>query len=379
MFFAASYMATYYMDVIHLTQDQVFILQIILQVTLFFTGIPAGLLADRFGLKRIAVIGSAVQCTAYVVTATSTTFTQLVAALVLSGLYGALLLNVLGSVMMSSLGYISDSEKRYQEFRAYQAKVVVYRGAGIVTGVSIGGVLLYVGLERSILMLQPITSIVGMVLALRLIEPKFRADHGISVIGRVARQVLIEKPALRSAILLHVSVVSCGFACFWMYQSRLKVSELPLRYFGVVYFFYQIAGMLIGKCIPWLRGKKGKRDLVIWRSGTVGLASLAIIAGMTTSATPVLVLMLVQICTGVTLQVLVRTLMFETLPNSYSTRTAELAVSTTVVAMGNVVASLVAYYLTGYSTLAMAFVVAGIASLGLSQLAFRTFQKNFRK
>lgn len=363
-------MAIYYTEVMHLTDAQVLQLQFILQSTIVAVGVQLGYAGDRYGLRRLAIAGSVLQCVQSVFFAFCESFWQFTLALIGTGLYLSSQMNVLRSMMMSSLGY--------EEYERYESRAALMRQLGILSGVVVGGVLLAVGQIRLIYQLQPLIALTGLLVSLRLIEPSSgRMVHSIGALKRVARHMLLDNPGIRAALLLDVSVLSTGFACFWMFQARLELSLAP-AYFGFVFLAQQAIPSLFSTLIPTLRNK-GLRDIPLWGMSILLLHGLAVVTGLTTDLVSIVALMLVQVCVTMLVGVLLRMYLYETLPNDYSTRTAELSVSTTLTALGCAVFGWGTSVAVDVVQVGTTFVLVGVFGFCLSSVAFCLFYRHIRK
>lgn len=319
MFFGTSIMQTYY-ESLGLGQDQVNNLQSIQAIMMVAIDLPGGYLADRFGVRRMIIAGVSILSMNAVYFAACRTYTEFCVSLVLSGVAWALLSGTTSSLMTATLS--QDTYNRYDWW------VVQARCAGQIVAIVIGYFMVKYGSMALPYWLQPVTYVGCVVAAVRLERRFVKASHlPLAVITRTAKEMLVRRGVVRSAVLFFASMSAGMMLAFWLLQPRLRESGVSVVNLGLVYLLKNISTSIFGAVVgAWShRGKSHKRLIASLGILLLTTAGMSIAGSMPFVIGGYLLIFGHSLCIGLYSQVQ-RILFREVLPEDPVKRTTELSV-----------------------------------------------------
>ena len=380
IFLGSAIMNTYYTDNYHLSQTQVFLLQDCLNSSMMLSDIPLGHLADRFGVRRMIVIGSVVQLVQSIIFRFCTNFWEFAGAVIITGMYLSALSNSGSSLMTLSLNYIEDEQERSKRYNAFEAAVVRWRMLGVVASMVSGwAIIRYQGISMPFT-LQPIVWIVALGIAAFLKKPAYELPTHVpkGKMRATVRLMLRDKPAVRYAIITYAAVWGTGFCFAWLTQPRLRVAGLSNSTFPLVYCMQYLCATGAITLITGLRGRKNVHDNQLWYGTLAGVTGTGVLVGLTTNAASAFLGMTASVVCVTTQGALIRSYLYEALPHDYSSRTAELSVMTTAITTFSLVLGPFAGLLTDNLSVSKAYIVVSCIGLCIGLPAFRAFIRHSR-
>ncbi len=289
-FFGVSIMVVYY-NLHGLGQLQVFWLQATWSIVATIAAVPCGYLADRFGIRRVIILGSVVQIVQSTLFWQSQTFWQFEIVLVLSGLTIALISGTTTALMTVTINQsIQDEDTRQTLFDSYQRWVTRVRAIGGPIGAIVGSYLAtHVGMS-SPFALQPLVYLLGLAAAWHLIEPRTaiaRQHTAFSAMCKTARILLLEQAKIRWAILLSVLLSVSVIATAWLTQPLLIEAHIPIALFGLIYASRSISTGILAGCAQRLQRRPNTFawgvQVVVLLMGTIVAATVPGIIGVVTA------------------------------------------------------------------------------------------------
>lgn len=273
MFFGTAVMQTYY-ESLGLGQDKVNELQSWLAVVIVTAGIPCGWLADRFGVRRMLIIGTTALTTQTVIFAQCRTFPEFLGSLILSGIAWAMLAGATSSLMTATLDPST--------YRSFESWAVQMRCAGQIIAITAGYFMVKHGTMSLPYECQVAVYATSIFVACRLRKRFVAKQNRLSaaVMASTAREMLWHQPSVRYATLFF-GAVSTGMALvFWLIQPRLRESGTAVVDLGLLYLVKNVGTSVFGIVASlWLRNLRRAQALLIGGL-CAGIATSALVQNM---------------------------------------------------------------------------------------------------
>jgi MFS family permease len=274
-FFGTSIMASYY-NAKGLDQTDIYLLQATIAVVSVVGDIPCGYLADRFGVKRIIVIGCAVQIVQAAIFWRSNTFWQFEAVIVLTGVAWCLISGTTSSLASARLEGV--------HYSIYEKWAVQAGGIGRVVGIIAGDQMVRHADMTLPYACQPLVYCIAIIVALRLDKSTLRQKRpGSRSIVRTARRMLVDTPKIRWVVLFFATMHVAVLSYFWLMQPVLREAGFQIKDFTLFYLLMSAAIMAFGWTASSVRrcGFIGEKLIILCVTtlGTIGASFLAGLAG----------------------------------------------------------------------------------------------------
>lgn len=291
-FLGTSIMATYYTEVMHLSQLQVYLLQTTWAVIATLGTIPAGWLADRYGLRRVMICGTAVHLGQSIFFAFCTQDWQFEIALALAGVQVAMLGGSTETLVATSLRRVMPDRRaeRQLRFKEYQHAALRARSFMGVVGMLLGN---FLGTQinmRLPFILQGFVYLVPLVAAWKCTEPREPAHHlSLDDIIKRMRIMMVDRPMIRWTVVSYVTTGATTIAGFWLVQPLMRGASIPIALFG---WIYAAQALCIG-VLSWPLQRLGtKHPVVMWGSLALAAGGGSLAAGLNLGiASPILLLL----------------------------------------------------------------------------------------
>ena len=284
------------------------------------TDIPSGYLADRFGVRRLIILGVSIMTVNSVYFALCQTYAEFCISLIISGVAWALLSGTTSSLMTAALS--QDTYNRYEWW------VVQARCAGQIVAIVIGYFMVKYGSMALPYLLQPVTYVGCVVAAVRLERRFVKASHlPLTVITRTAKEMLVRRGVVRSAVLFFASMSAGMMLAFWLLQPRLRESGVSVVNLGLFYLLKNTCTSIFGAVVGvWThRGKSQSRLIASLGILLLTTAGMSIAGSMPFVIGGYLLIFGHSLCVGLYSQAQ-RMLFREVLPEDPAKRTTELSI-----------------------------------------------------
>lgn len=279
-FLGTSIMATYYTEVMHLSQLQVYLLQTTWAVIATLGTIPAGWLADRYGLRRVMICGTTVHLGQSIFFAFCTQDWQFEIALALAGVQIAMLGGSTETLVATSLRRVMPDRRaeRQLRFKEYQHAALRTRSFMGIVGMLLGN---FLGTQinmRLPLILQGFVYLIPLVAAWKCVEPREPAHHlSLDDITKRIRIMMVDRPMIRWTVVSYVTTGATTIAGFWLVQPLMRGASIPIALFGWV---YAAQALCIG-VLSWpLQRLDTKHPVVMWGSLALAAGGGSLAAGL---------------------------------------------------------------------------------------------------
>lgn len=298
-FLGTAVISTYYTEVMHISQLEVYGLQATWAIAATAGTIPAGWFADRYGIRRVMICGTSLYLVQTTYFALCRDYWQFEIALVLSGLQLALVGGTVDAVVALSLKQTElDANERHERFTEYQHVAVLSKSFVAPLGMLLGGFLAtHINMHLPFI-LQIGVYVVPFVASLKLVEPR---QHDVSTraewsfksfwadITKRRRILLVERPIIRWAVVAYVTTGATTIAGFWLIQPLMRDAGIPVAFFGWIYACYSVTT----GTAAWITQRLHNKHLLVrWSVLLLAAGGGSVIAGLNLSLASPIVLLL---------------------------------------------------------------------------------------
>jgi MFS family permease len=235
-FLSTSFMTTYYREDMHLSQSQVYILQIS-WASVFAVGTSlGGWLADRWGIRRVMICGTLLHLAQTVYFSTCREFWQFEIALLFAGAQGALLGGSTDTLCTATLRKgVIDRSIREELYKQYQHASLQVRSFMAPLAILLGNYLWRIDVHLPS-RLQIVVYLVPAIVVWKVAEPRIPAPHLTrDIIAKRLRMLMIDRKDIRWASAVFVVSGASSIAGFWIVQPLMVDAHIGKSLFGWIY------------------------------------------------------------------------------------------------------------------------------------------------
>ena len=253
---------------------QMFLMESIISATVWFADIPTGAWADRFGYRRLIIVGRILNVVGLVVFVFAYGFWLFAFSNILTGLAIACLSGCESAMVYKSV----PTEKREQAVSSAFTLLYAASNAGFFVGLLTGS---FIGAYSPTLAVavSSIPAVLALITALRLrTEPaKDTTEVHTKVIGmrgllRSAMTIIRAQPALVGLSFFDTAAFAFVNAIFWYNQPYLTRSGVTIAWFGPIMATAMGLKILVGLRLPYMQSRLGVRFTLILSCLIPGIA-----------------------------------------------------------------------------------------------------------
>ncbi len=253
---------------------QMFLMESIISATVWLADIPTGAWADRFGYRRLILVGRLLNLVGFVVFVFAYGFWLFAFSNVLAGLAIACFSGCESAMVYKSL---PSQEKESVAPRAYTL-LYTTSNAGLFAGLLIGS---FIGAYSPTLAVEVscIPAVIALLTALRLrTEPKGDASEThikiVSLRGllRSAVTIIRAQPALVGLSFFDTAAFAFVNAIFWYNQPYFTRVGISVVWFGLIMATAMGLKILVGLRLPYMQSRLGVRFTLILSCLLPGIA-----------------------------------------------------------------------------------------------------------
>ncbi|MGF7229031.1 MAG: MFS transporter [Candidatus Saccharibacteria bacterium] len=210
---------------------QIMVLQVIMGAATIIFDIPCGWLADRFGARRVLLVGIGLQ----IIQSTlfgffCTHFWQFAIMLAVTGVAWSFTSGTTKAIVIATVpARIND----------YPARSIQARSLGQLAGIVVGSILVVLYNAKIPFTVQPLPFIGAFVVAIRIVDSdaiKQRLTHPqLRSIGEISRKMFIDRPHVRWIVLLSAIANASVLAMVWLVQPALQAAGMSIALFGYLF------------------------------------------------------------------------------------------------------------------------------------------------
>jgi len=201
-------------------------------LTVLIMEVPSGYLADKFGRRKIIIIGSLFGFVGMLIYSFSSTFEFFVLSESLIGFACSFISGADSAILYDSLKEL----KREDEYKKIEGRREAIRTTAIGLAALLSGIIATFSF-RANFFLTALTALISVIFALKLVEPK-KAYSKSNVITTKFVTVLketLQHKELILMILFSATIFGFSTAHFFVSQKFLEVINMPLIYFGLIF------------------------------------------------------------------------------------------------------------------------------------------------
>lgn len=220
-----------------LSAFQILLIQAVFSASMLIFEIPSGYFSDRLGRRRTLIIGGAAVVLGFICYSISSHIAAFMASEILLGFGFSMCSGTESALLYDSLAALG----RKKEYRSRESRAEFATRIGSAVSSVAGGILASIGI-RLPFYANAVSALVLPISALFMKEPKrVRPAHEHPLSGIAAAVMLCVKSVpIRSAALLSGIIVTSGIVGIWGFFLLLGDMHMPLEYYGVLFFVFQI-------------------------------------------------------------------------------------------------------------------------------------------
>jgi MFS family permease len=245
-----------------LSLTEVMLLQSVFSYGVVLMEIPSGFLADRTSRKNILIWGQITLALAVVVYGFSTSFYQFVFAETLFAMAIAMTSGADSALLYDTMKELGETDRYQQVYgKANYYWILILAFSSII-----GGYISDFDLRWTFYFMTPFVSIAA-IFILFMKEPKRsklpRTHKYLHELIKIFKFVFFENKKL-SWMMIYYAVVFCiNQIIFWFYQPYLKISGIPIIYFGYIFAMIQLVAALFSKYSHQIENRFGAKKILI--------------------------------------------------------------------------------------------------------------------
>ena len=243
-----------------LTMTQVMILQSVYTALIMITVVPFGIIADYIGRKKVLMIGAILFIFTWVLFALSYDFKGFLIAEIVAAFSASMW-------MASGTAFFYDTLRELNK----EGKFKKLFGNVISINYLMWGLSSLAGgyIATHSLRLPFWTTTIGAFIALLIIfsftdTKKYKhGDRNYLLHLKEASKFAVTHPKVRLFIIYSAIIFSIGFICYMLYQPYLKSINIPLVYFGLIYFLMNISAAIGSKSAHKIEKYLGEKKILV--------------------------------------------------------------------------------------------------------------------
>jgi MFS family permease len=234
--------------------------------------VPAGIIADDIGRKKVLIISSVIYLIGWVVYGLGHHFIQFFAAEIILGISTAMWIASGGAFFYDTLKELGQ-EKKFKKLYGNVAAInyVMYGLSSLA-----GGYMALYGF-RPIFFYTAIPIAFATIVTFTLTETKLfkHAERNYFAHLKEAARFAASHQRIRFLIIYGAIIFGVWFSGYMLYQPYLKSISVPLAYFGIVFFSMNIMAALGSKIANKLDMRIGEKNVLVFIAVVFALSYLS--------------------------------------------------------------------------------------------------------
>jgi MFS family permease len=244
-----------------LSFTEIMLLQSISAISVFIFEVPTGALADKVGRKYSVILGAFMWAVGLFLYIGGKTFIVFMLSEIVFSLGSAFRSGSDSALIYDSLKLL-DREKEYQKVEGKARSFALYAQAvGSVLSSFLYEVDIYLPLVVSILFMA-----VTIIIALRFKEPHIEENQGKVELNyfqqiRESGSYIFHHDKLKAIVVFSMIFYVFYRTGFWYFQPYMESVNIPVKYFGLLFFLFNITAAFISKRSGYIMDKTKPRTL----------------------------------------------------------------------------------------------------------------------
>jgi MFS family permease len=243
------------------TLQQFFLIEAASSLVILLMEIPTGTFSDRFSRKWSLVIASLIGIPVVPVIILSNSFWVVLGAMSLGGLSMAFVSGTDTAILYDTLKALG----REREFKQVMGHLGWYTALSMAFAGIAGGLLAQINLAYA-WWAYFAAGLLAIPIKLALIEPPFehKSEHAESYLQHLGQSLKTAFTGSASYFVLYAAGIWFFFSIgFWLWQPYLKVSSVPVAWFGAIYAVQNVIGGYTAKQAYRVESRLGMRTALL--------------------------------------------------------------------------------------------------------------------
>ena len=244
-----------------LSFTEIMVLQSISAVAVFLFEVPTGAVADKIGRKESLLLGALLWAVSLGIYVMGTSFPMFMLAEVIFSLGATFKSGADNALIYDSLK-IMGREKEFQSIEGKARSFALYAQA---VGSIIAGFVYEVNTNLPFI-ISVFFMLLTIIIALRFKEPPIEGKvgkYGINYLEQIKEsgKFIISHEKIKAIIIFTMMFFIFYRTAFFYYQPYMESVKIPVRYFGVLFFIFNITAAFASKRSHWIMEKTKPKTL----------------------------------------------------------------------------------------------------------------------
>lgn len=244
-----------------LSFTEIMILQSIAAIAVVLFEVPTGAVADKIGRKESILLGSLLWAVSLGIYVVGTSFPMFILAEVIFSLGATFKSGADNALIYDSLK-VMGREKEFQSIEGKARSFALYAQA---IGSIIAGFVYEVNTNLPFL-ISILFMVVTILISLRFKEPPIEGKvgkYGINYIEQIKEsgKFILSHEKIKAIIIFTMMFFVFYRTAFFYYQPYMEAVKIPVRYFGIIFFIFNITAAFASKRSHWIMEKTKPKTL----------------------------------------------------------------------------------------------------------------------
>jgi len=244
-----------------LSFTEIMVLQSISAIAVVLFEVPTGAVADKIGRKESLLLGSLLWAISLGIYVVGNSFTMFMLAEVIFSLGATFKSGADNALIYDSLK-VMGREKEFQSIEGKARSFALYAQA---IGSIIAGFVYEVNVNLPFL-ISVLFMIVTLIISLRFKEPPIEGKvgkYGINYIDQIkgSGKFILSHEKIKAIIIFTMMFFIFYRTAFFYYQPYMEAVNIPVRYFGIIFFIFNITAAFASKRSHWIMEKTKPKTL----------------------------------------------------------------------------------------------------------------------
>jgi len=244
-----------------LSFTEIMVLQSISAIAVVLFEVPTGAVADKIGRKESILLGSLLWAVSLGIYVVGNSFPMFMLAEVIFSLGATFKSGADNALIYDSLK-VMGREKEFQSIEGKARSFALYAQA---IGSIIAGFVYEVNVNLPFL-ISVLFMVVTIIISLRFKEPPIEGKvgkYGINYIDQIKEsgKFILSHEKIKAIIIFTMMFFIFYRTAFFYYQPYMEAVKIPVRYFGIIFFIFNITAAFASKRSHWIMEKTKPKTL----------------------------------------------------------------------------------------------------------------------
>jgi MFS family permease len=244
-----------------LSFTEIMVLQSISAIAVVLFEVPTGAVADKIGRKESLLLGSLLWAVSLGIYVVGNSFPMFIFAEVIFSLGATFKSGADNALIYDSLKVMG----REKEFQSIEGKARSYALYAQAIGSIIAGFVYEVNVNLPFL-ISVLFMVVTIIISLRFKEPPIEGKvgkYGINYIDQIKEsgKFILSHEKIKAIIIFTMMFFIFYRTAFFYYQPYMEAVNIPVRYFGIIFFIFNITAAFASKRSHWIMEKTKPKTL----------------------------------------------------------------------------------------------------------------------